>query len=162
MPRPSPAACLLALPLLSACSGRSEPGSPADGGGEDDAVAHVREVSASGEAGAWTFAVTVESDETGCEQYADWWEVLTPEGGLVYRRILAHSHPDEQPFTRTGGPVEVAEDRTVLVRAHLHPSGYGGAAMEGSVAQGFSETELDASFAASLAEEEPQPEGCAW
>ena len=107
-----------------------------------------------------TFAVTISSPDTGCDQYADWWEVITPEGDLLYRRILAHSHVDEQPFERTGGPVNVAPDQTVIVRAHMYPSGYGTQAMQGSVTAGFETVTLPADFALALAEMEPLPGDC--
>jgi hypothetical protein len=98
----------------------------------------------------------------GCEQYADWWEVLTPEGELVYRRILAHSHVEEQPFVRSGGPIEIGPGDTVLIRAHMNPGGYGGVAFQGTVQDGFQPTELEAGFAAELEEAPPQPSGCAF
>jgi len=110
----------------------------------------------------YSFAVTIESNDTGCDRYADWWEVITPEGELLYRRILAHSHVDEQPFTRSGGPVAVGEDDDVVVRSHTNPDGYSAQAMKGSVNEGFSSTVLPEDFAADLAEAEPQPSGCAF
>ncbi len=109
----------------------------------------------------YSFAVTVESSDTGCDRYTDWWEVITPEGELLYRRILAHSHVDEQPFTRSGGPVAVGENE-VVVRSHTNPDGYSAQAMKGSVNEGFSSTVLPEDFAADLAEAEPQPSGCAF
>lgn len=115
-----------------------------------------------GEPGNYTFAVTIESPDTGCEQYADWWEVVTPEGNLIYRRILAHSHVDEQPFQRSGGPVAVQPNQTVIVRAHMHPFGYGAQAMQGRVEGGFEAVTLSPDFAADLANAEPQPQGCAF
>jgi hypothetical protein len=113
-----------------------------------------------GEAGQITMSVAIESPDTGCDQYAAWWEILDDDGGLVYRRILEHSHPDEQPFTRTGGPVPLLLDTHVWVRAWMHPTGYGGQAMEGSVGAGFTAAELQADWAEDLAEAEPLPEGC--
>ena len=125
-------------------------------------LADVLAVNASGEAEAYRFAVKIDSPDTGCEQYADWWEVLTEDGKLLYRRILAHSHANEQPFTRSGGPVEITEETVVIVRAHMHPDGYGGQAMKGSVQAGFEAIELSADFAKGVEKEEPQPNGCAF
>ncbi len=126
------------------------------------AVADVTAVEATGEAGSYQFSVTIASPDTGCDQYADWWEVLDEEGNLLYRRILAHSHPNEQPFTRSGGPVELQPDQTVWVRAHMNTGGYGGTALRGSPAAGFEPAPLAADFAADVADQEPLPEGCAF
>jgi hypothetical protein len=124
--------------------------------------ADVTKVAVLGSAGSYLFQVTVESPDTGCDRYADWWEVVTPEGELVYRRVLAHSHPREQPFTRTGGPIFIDADREVIVRAHLNPGGYGGAAMRGTPSGGFRAASVAADFAAGVAQQPPLPKGCAF
>ena len=41
---------------------------------ENSVVADVTAVEVRGEEGAYTFSVTVSSPDTGCDQYADWWE----------------------------------------------------------------------------------------
>ncbi|MGB3293686.1 MAG: hypothetical protein WBB01_11925 [Phormidesmis sp.] len=125
-------------------------------------LAIVRAVEVSGEPGAYTFVVTIESEETGCGQYANWWEVVTEDGTLLYRRILAHSHVDEQPFTRSGGPVAVEADQTVIVRSHMYPQGYSAQVVQGTVSEGWVPTMLPTDFALELAEAEPQPNGCAF
>lgn len=125
--------------------------------------ADVVAVATSGSAGAYNFAVTLRSADTGCNQYADWWEVITPDGALLYRRILAHSHVDEQPFTRSGGPVDVQSTTRVIVRAHMNDAGYGGVAFSGSVEAGFAaDPSITAELAPQLAEEPPLPNGCAF
>jgi hypothetical protein len=124
-------------------------------------AADVVGVEAGGRPLAYAFAVGVASADTGCEQYADWWEVVSLEGDLIYRRVLTHSHVAEQPFVRSGGPVPVSADTVVWVRAHMHPTGYGGRALRGSVAAGFEAAAPLAGFAAELAELEPLPKGCA-
>ena len=106
--------------------------------------------------------MTVQSPDTGCDQYADWWEVISEEGTLIHRRILLHSHVNEQPFSRSSGPVEISTNQAVIVRAHMHPHGYGGQALQGTVDQGFSVVELDADFAVDLAQTEPLPTGCSF
>lgn len=126
------------------------------------ALADVIAAEVSGDPQAYRFAVEVRSPDLGCEQYADWWEVLREDGSLVYRRILAHSHVDEQPFVRSGGPVAIAADTVVLVRAHMHPTGYGGAALRGTVSSGFVRTDLGVDFAADVEDSAPQPDGCAF
>jgi hypothetical protein len=120
----------------------------------------ILSLNVTGEQGAYNYSVTIRSPDEGCSQYADWWEVISQEGELFYRRILLHSHADEQPFTRSGGPVPIDAETIVLVRAHMHPSGYGGLAMKGSVVGGFEPIELSEDFAADLVETPPLPEGC--
>jgi hypothetical protein len=122
----------------------------------------VISVQVTGDPNAYQFSVEVRSPDAGCEQYADWWEVLTEDGRLVYRRILTHSHVDEQPFVRSGGPVPAKSDTVVLIRAHMHPGGYGGRVMRGTVRDGFESAHTDAEFAAGLEGEPPQPTGCAF
>ena len=120
-------------------------------------------VRTSGSPGAYNFAVTLQSPDTGCDQYADWWEVITPDGELLYRRILLHSHVDEQPFTRSGGPVDVQSTTRVIVRAHMNDAGYGGVAFGGSEEAGFAvDASVTAELAPQLAEEAPLPNGCAF
>ena len=141
-------------------------GDDANGGGDDGTngdslVSNVEAVAATGDEGAYTFAATLRSPDVDCDQYSDWWEVLTPEGALVYRRILDHSHAHEQPFTRDGGPVKVGATDPLIVRGHFHPTGYGGAAMSGTVAKGFvAAPEIDKSFAPDVESQKPQPKEC--
>jgi hypothetical protein len=132
-------------------------GDPAAGAPPDATVTAVR---ASGADGAYTFLVTIRSNDLGCNQYADWWEVVDEHDNLVYRRVLLHDHADEQPFTRDGGPVAVKAGQTVTVRAHMNTSGYAAEAMRGSVSAGFSRIALPAGYAAALAKKPPLPDGC--
>ncbi len=132
-------------------------------GADSSARADVLSVSVSGSPGAYTFAVEIKSPDTGCDQYADWWEVVTPDGLLLYRRILAHSHVDEQPFTRTGGPVTISASDEVLVRAHMAPGGYGGQVLRGAPDGSFAPApEKQEGFAESLEESSPLPDSCAF
>ena len=124
--------------------------------------ADVLSVTASGKPGAYTFSVEIRSPDLGCQQYADWWEVIDEKGHLLYRRILLHSHVDEQPFIRSGGPVPIREGSVVWVRAHMNTDGYGGAAFKGSVRHGFTQTVLSPDFAAKLEQSPPLPEDCAF
>ena len=122
----------------------------------------VTQVTVSGQPGAYTFKVTLRSPDTGCQQYADWWEVVSAEGELLYRRILLHSHVNEQPFTRSGGPVPIGAATQVIVRAHMNTTGYGGVAFKGAADQGFAEAELRDDFAANVEAEAPLPKDCAF
>lgn len=132
------------------------------GKGLESPYADVVEIKTSGNEGAYTFHVTLRSPDTGCGQYANWWEVISPEGDLIYRRILGHSHVDEQPFTRSGGEITISMDQVVIVRAHMNNLGYGGKAMTGTVKDGFRYKELEKSFAIKLEKVEPLPDGCAF
>lgn len=132
----------------------------AEVGTPDRVVADVVSAQASGNPGAYTFSVEIASPDEGCDRYADWWEVVTPEGELIYRHILLHSHVNEQPFERAGGPVEVDADTVVVIRAHMHPDGYGGQVLRGSVADGFTEAAADPDFAGDLESAPPQPRDC--
>ena len=128
----------------------------------DATGAEVIGVAVSGEDGNFTFSVTVSSPDTGCDSYVDWWEVVTPEGAVVYRHTLLHSHVNEQPFTRFGGPVAVEPNDTLIVRAHMNTLGYGASALRGSASDGFTHTNLTAGFAADVASLEPQAPECAF
>lgn len=128
-----------------------------------ESEAAVTAVAVSGEADdGYTFAVTIKSPDTGCSQYANWWEVVTEEGELLYRRVLAHSHVEEQPFTRSGGPVVAQANDRLVVRSHTDPTGYSAQAMQGTISEGFEPVILPPDFALELAEAEPQPSGCAF
>ena len=120
----------------------------------------VTAVQVSGNTGEYTFSVTIASPDTGCAQYADWWEVIAEDGTLIYRRILTHSHVNEQPFTRSGGKVSITESQVVYVRAHMNNVGYGGQVMRGSVGNGFEIATLPDDFAKEAETQEPLPTGC--
>jgi hypothetical protein len=158
----------------SAGSGTLEPSSGGGSGSGTDldrVYANVTAVSATPASGGYTFEVTIESADKDCTQYANWWEVIDEPGTLRYRRILEHSHTDENgtsdpdapgnTFTRSGGPVDVTDNDVVVVRAHMSNGGYNGQVMRGSVAQGFAEApDIDNTFATDVESEDPQPQGC--
>ncbi len=124
--------------------------------------ADVIQVAVSGNPLSYAFSVTVRSSDTGCDNYADWWEVLSSDGELIYRRVLLHSHVDEQPFTRSGAPVNVQEDEIILIRGHMNTTKYGGIALRGNVANGFYGAEIPPGFAADAEVREPLPTACAF
>ena len=77
--------------------------------------------------GAWRFDVTVRHADTGWEHYADAWEILTPDGKLLAKRVLLHPHVQEQPFTRSLDGVRIPPAvKQVRIRAHDKVHGYGG------------------------------------
>jgi hypothetical protein len=99
-------------------------------------VTFVRAVQAAD--GTWTFYVTVAHPDTGWEDYADGWDVVTPDGTVLkpdpdsaFTRLLLHPHVDEQPFTRSQGGIIIPEGVSrVTVRAHDLVAGYGGRQVE--------------------------------
>ena len=127
-----------------------------------EGLAQITNVTTSGKENQYTFNVTIASPDLGCNQYANWWEVIDLDGNLIYRRILGHSHVEEQPFTRSGGPVSISKDMKVYIRAHMNTTSYGNVVFSGSVADGFSSTTLDVEFAKELEETAPLPSGCAF
>ena len=122
--------------------------------------AKVMAVECSGEPNDYTLSVTIQSPDTGCDQYADWWEVIYPDSSLIYRRVLLHSHVNEQPFTRSGGPVNVGPDDFIYVRAHMNNSGYGAQVFSGNVRDGLILDSLPENYAANLAMTAPLPDDC--
>ena len=146
---------LMILALFSAC------GSSYEGLGSE-AKGNVIAVDVNGISGSYSFAVTLQSEETGCDQYADWWEVLAEDGSLLYRRILYHSHPTDQPFKRSGGSVRIGAQETVYVRAHMNTSGYNGDVFKGSVQGGFTKSSDTIAQSDEVILSAPQPNGCAF
>ena len=154
--------------MLFACNSSDVPGSDAPGVTNTENLptattsAAVTSVTTSGVPGSYTFTVTISSPDTGCEQYADWWEVFRSDGSLAYRRILLHSHVDEQPFTRSGGPVDVLADEQITIRAHMNNLGYGTEVFSGTITQGLIADSFDSEVALDLALAEPLPDDCAF
>lgn len=77
--------------------------------------------------GTYRFDVTVRSDDTGWDKYANKWDVVGADGTVFGMRELLHPHETEQPFTRSLGGVSIpAGVASVTVRAHDKVEGYGG------------------------------------
>ena len=106
--------------------------SPEASGAANADVLYVRAVEAA--EGTWTFHVTVEHPDTGWEDYADGWDVLTPDGTVLkpepdspFTRLLLHPHENEQPFTRSQSGIAIPPGVTLVrVRAHDLVDGFGG------------------------------------
>lgn len=110
----------------------------------------------------YSFSVTLKSPDLGCDQYADWWEIIDAEGKLLFRRVLSHSHVQEQPFARSGGSLTLSDTATLTIRGHMSNIGYGKEAMRGSIKDGFKSLELKEDYAIDLESESPQPPKCAF
>lgn len=123
-PSPTPTTVPTSVPT------RAPTTTPAGTGNAD--VLHVRAVQAGD--GTWTFSVTVQHPDTGWDDYADGWDVVTPDGTVLktspddqFTRPLLHPHEEEQPFTRSQGGIVIPEGATrVRVRAHDIVDGFGG------------------------------------
>ncbi|MEM7773376.1 MAG: hypothetical protein AAF327_23080, partial [Cyanobacteria bacterium P01_A01_bin.37] len=131
------------------------------------------------EAGSSIIEVTIHSPDPSCDQYVDWWEILSEDGKtLIYQsEFLSSTHADEQPFVASSSAIQVQPDQVVLIRAHQHTtelepydpntgrqlpkSGYDvEQAMKGSIAKGFKVVRISENFGNSLAQENPQPLTC--
>jgi hypothetical protein len=83
-----------------------------------------------------TFTVTVKHADEGWDHYADRWEVVAPDGGILATRVLRHPHVEEQPFTRSLTGVQIPPSvKEVLIRAHDSVHGFGGTELTVEVAQ---------------------------
>ena len=91
--------------------------------GEADVIAVDVEAAGSGK---WRFNVTVRHADTGWDHYANGWEVVGPDGAVLGKRVLAHPHVEEQPFTRSGLIDIPAGIPEVTVRATDLVHGLGG------------------------------------
>lgn len=129
---------------------------------QNNAAADVVKVQAKGKNGSYSFSVTISSPDQGCQQYADWWEVISDNGDLIYRRILLHSHVKEQPFSRSGGPIKINSEQNIWIRVHMNNSGYGGKALYGSVKNGFNSKKNPEGFDDNLDTKAPLPNGCSY
>ncbi|VAW69974.1 hypothetical protein MNBD_GAMMA09-1701 [hydrothermal vent metagenome] len=63
------------------------------------------------------FDVSIRHADEGWTHFANGWEILTPQGELLGRRVLAHPHVKEQPFTRSLRNIKIpaAVDSVVIL-----------------------------------------------
>lgn len=74
----------------------------------------------------WIVSVTLSHPDSGWDHYADGWEILTEDGTSLGLRTLHHPHVNEQPFTRSLGPITLPEDaKSIWVRARCNHHGWG-------------------------------------
>ena len=90
----------------------------------DDAVIEAVEPLNSG--GSWSFSVTLSHGDTGWDDYADGWRVVSADGTELGLRVLHHPHVEEQPFTRSLSNVEIPNgDDEVYIEARTNTNGWG-------------------------------------
>ena len=90
----------------------------------DDAV--IEAVDARSTGLAWTFSVTLRHGDTGWDDYADGWRVVTEQGEELGTRTLFHPHVNEQPFTRSLSGVEIPQETSrVYIVARTNADGWG-------------------------------------
>lgn len=98
----------------------------------DDAVIENATARPSGE--SWTFSVTLSHGDTGWDDYADGWRVVSEDGTELGLRVLYHPHVEEQPFTRSLGGVDIpAGTESVFIEARTNTDGWGSARFEVSL-----------------------------
>ena len=96
--------------------------------------AEVVDVKVTSSQDSFRFDVTLRHDDAGWDHYADGWEVLSPSGDVLDKRVLAHPHVSEQPFTRSLSGVKIPQElSTVSIRAHDSVHGYNKSVVEVSL-----------------------------
>ncbi|RDC75280.1 hypothetical protein DLJ49_00560 [Rhodovulum sp. 12E13] len=85
-------------------------------------------VAASAERGpqGWTVSVTLRHGDSGWDDYADGWRVVSDGGEVLGTRELLHPHVDEQPFTRRLSGLDLPEGRHVWVESSTNTTGWSG------------------------------------
>ena len=133
------------------------------------------------DSGNYTFEVTVQSPDENCSNYADWVEVINPDGKLKRREVYSQPHLDVPTFSATLTSVDIQPDEEVIIRAHFHgtyasgedplvdsvlreriggryeKSGYTDQALRGSVVEGFKSVRISEQYANWLEKKEPLP-----
>lgn len=74
----------------------------------------------------WVFSVTLLHGDTGWDDYADGWRIVTEDGTVLGTRTLYHPHVNEQPFTRSLSGVDIPDGMTrVFIEARTNTDGWG-------------------------------------
>ena len=78
----------------------------------------------------YDFDVTIRSNDSGWDRYADRIEVLGSDGKVLGVRVLEHPHEQEQPFTRDVLGIEIPRGvGEITIRARFKPVGFDGAVL---------------------------------
>jgi hypothetical protein len=74
----------------------------------------------------WTVSVTLRHGDTGWDDYADGWRVVTGEGTVLATRPLAHPHVTEQPFTRSLSGLDLPRGTPLFIESSTSRTGWSG------------------------------------
>ncbi len=74
---------------------------------------------------AWTVSVTLRHADTGWDDYADGWRIVTGNGTVIGTRVLAHPHVNEQPFTRSLSRVDLPGE-PLFIESSTNVTGWSG------------------------------------
>ncbi len=89
--------------------------------------AQVVDAQAERAGGNWTITATLRHGDTGWDDYADAWRVLSDGGDVLGTRTLAHPHVDEQPFSRSLSGIAIPDGTArVMIETSTTTTGWGG------------------------------------
>ena len=87
--------------------------------------AHIVGAEARATGDTWTVSVTLRHGDTGWDDYADGWRIVTADGTVVGTRELLHPHVEEQPFTRSLSGVSLP-DAPLFIESSTNVTGWSG------------------------------------
>lgn len=128
-------ALAVTLPLTAPPAARSDPATivaaeaRATGAGNTGAGNTGAGDRRAGDTGAtdWTISVTLRHGDTGWDDYADGWRIVTDEGAVLATRPLAHPHVTEQPFTRSLSGLDLPAGTPLFIESSTNVTGWSGA-----------------------------------
>lgn len=85
----------------------------------------IRDAVAKPAGDTWRVSVTLWHADTGWDDYADAWRIVTESGEVVGERILVHPHVNEQPFTRSLGGLMLDPGQSHYIEARSLGEPYG-------------------------------------
>lgn len=88
--------------------------------------AEIVDATAQERAGTWTVSVTLRHGDTGWDDYADGWRIVTESGRVLGTRTLHHPHVEEQPFTRSLSGVDLPKAEPLFIESSTSVTGWGG------------------------------------
>lgn len=111
--------------------------------------------------------VMIQSFDQDCQNYTDWWEVITPQGDLIAREIIKDVHSESASFSSQLSIAGLDPQQDIIIRAHFSGSydrsrstaSYSDQALQGTLDSGLTSIRLSKDFASQLAKVEPLPTG---